>query len=296
MNYSYFSTGHTFIRRTLEPGGIRLIAHPSQVILAERFAEPFQLCSVSLLRVGPQSEPEQVLDEMEKVGDTLGRYGGWRMPGPSEMAALCFSRQAAGARILTLPQETLQLLDQHPLILAGVSFAFGGVVPGPLLTLMVQLYDMRRFTDPENPERASRLKSFFRLTNPNAVRRVLKLQHISQDDPDYLTYLCLSTWNAGPLAFLSEAQVRRNPHAFLFRDYFEHRKKYRSEGRREAEVRAAWRTSQRFVVWLRTLWLSIIDQERFDPAQFFRREDEIEEFRAFIRKLDNDLDNSAKPK
>ena len=287
----YFEDGHTFLYTRQAPGPetIRYLARPDQMhLIRPRVAsgkhEPIFICSENVIKHhkpnGPQDIPEILV---EKGHEPLSTCGGMRRVSDAELSAL----ELPLVNFTCPPDETFFRL--HPVVVGGALFAFASRFTAPFYQLLQEVYDVRRFCNPFREGRWGAFKSFFRLVDSRAVSRVCT-STVSRSD--LRAVLAVMSWRSHPFMDYSREQLEAVPEAFLFRDYREYvnlyQQKYCDD---EADVLATWKTSVRFLNFVRRSWLAGLEGDCLHPEQFFKREDEVERFYEYINVLDNHLDN-----
>ena len=289
MYYAHYIQDHLFLKKVGESKTIRFLNHPYQVKLLERHyrRDPLEVCSLNHFDIKNMHNPEYILGRMEEIPSDAGA-GGWRKLEEPEACALvlgtCPPPTGKISDSFGLQTKTLECLCMHPLVRTGGAFVHGGVIPLSFLSLMIYIYDIRRFND------TSGMKSFFRLDNPNMLIRFFKQKQATTST--VRPSLMFAGWYCSPFRNLPEEMLCKVPQAFLFRDYFDLRRRYEAKyDGQEAQWMAKWRITVRFMNFIRMLWNTGVSGRAFDPGRFFRREDEVESFRAYINKLDLGLDN-----
>lgn len=288
MLYCYQEGKHTYFHaHEGQDGPLRLLLHPSQwgPIRGSYGKRPIEVCSTSL--VDGCETTEQILTRMQAVtAPPIG--GGWRTVKDQEIYALYISRMDALEEMQkpVMRPEVATSLGRHPLIAAGATFAFGSAITLQLITLMQDIHDILRFNDPAHPQRKRRLKSYFRLGGPETIMQLMTGQ-MPSNVSEVRACMAVQSWKMQPLRELERIELASHPEAFLFRDfwaYYDEAKKHHNE--ESAHALALWRTTVRFLVYVRQLWLSGIEVEAFKAERFFKRPDEVEAFLKFTKPVD----------
>ena len=307
MDYLFSYGGHLHVHRLAgNPKVVRFLSHPSQVTYIEKYcntpASRVEVCSVNqfpqldLRDTQEKLDPESVLDCMGKI-KAAPSAGGFRRLTEPEFTALSYASQGDGMQLAQAPESFLRLIDSHPLIKGGVGFAYNhAALPVALLNIMMIVYDIRRFNDPEHPGRYSRLKMFFRLGSPQALFKLHAKQSAGSEltETENRIQLVIQAWMGQEYAFMQPADLEKVPNAFLFRHMYAKKKKYMETGMdaTKAQLMGCWRANLKFLSFIRALWLSKVEDTKFEPQKFFNREDEVESFLQYIKKVDMLLDNS----
>lgn len=285
MLYCYREGKHTYFRaQEGYDGPVRLVLEPSQwESIRHSFGKrPIEVCSVNLVQ--GCSNPDEVLEKMSTV-NALPIGGGWRALLEQEVYALYVSRMNALEELqhFEMRPEVSVSLSRHPLMASGVTFAFGGVLTLQLITLMQDIYDIIRFNDPEHPTRRRKLKAYFRLDNPTTIMQLMTGEtpsNISQ----IRTCIAVQGWKMQPLRELPREQLDAHPEAFLFRDFWTvYDNALKQHNEEQAHCIALWRTTERFLVYVRQLWLSGLRADPFQPERFFKRPDEVDAYLKYTK-------------
>lgn len=295
MYYAFYVGSHLHLRKDGEEDLIRFLGHPRQIGILEQYyrKQKLEICSVNYFDMKKMENPEAVLDRMQEV-PAQPEIGGWRELDEPEAYALMLGTCPPPAGGLPLvhgtSKEAVENMAKHPLVRAGGLFPFGGAMTLSMLSLMIYIYDIRRFADPEHPTRSSQMKSYFRLTSPNALFKFFNEGKASYETVRSALAFC--GWFQCPFNDYDDEAIRHRPEAFLFREASElldhNRKHYNEE---EAKGLAMWKTTVRFMNFTKMLWNTGVSKKPFDPKKFFKREDEVEAFSNFINKFDYGFDN-----
>lgn len=202
--------------------------------------------------------------------------GGWRVAEPIDQRAYELTVRVDD-QIFDLP-----VFQRHPAWVAATYPRGRELVV--ITELLATIVDPRWYINPARFERLSRLYMWLGLT-PLVFHRILA-HGPGKDVLDQRAWLALRAWR-GPAAAENPAVWRDNrpddwagnPRHFLWR----HAASYRDP------VQGLLRATQRYVALVRQYWL---DQLRpayqtcpwFLPEQFFKRQDEAEDFVAFVRR------------
>ena len=302
MDYLFDYDGHLHVHRLADGNKTaRLLAHPSQAARIEGLIadkKKVEICSINqfpALELTDSVKPEEVLDQMGQV-KAEPNAGGFRPISDFELTALKYAYHGEGMELSKAPEGFLRLIDNHPLVRGGVGFAYvHAALPVALLNLMMVIYDIRRFNDPENPGRYSRLRKFFRLSSPQAMLQLHKqLSSAGElDETGKRIQLVIQAWMGQEYAFSQPNDLDNIPSAFLFRHMYERRKSYMSSGveQTRAHIMGCWRANLKFLGFIRSLWLCKVEGSKFEPQKFFNKECEVESFLQYIKKTDKLLDN-----
>lgn len=288
MLYCYQEGKHTYLRAEEGyDGPVRLLLEPSQWNpIRQSFSKrPIEVCSVSLVQ--GCSKPEEVLEKMAAIR-ALPIGGGWRTLREEEVYSLYVARMNALEEMQhpDLRPEVAVSLGRHPLMASGVTFAFGGTLTLQLITLMQDIYDIIRFNDPDHPLRRRRLKSYFRIDNPQTIMHLMTGE-IPANLSEIRACIAVQAWKMQPLRGIEREHLADRPEAFVFRDfwaYYDEALKHHNED--QAHGLALWRTTERFLVYIRQLWLSGLKADIFVPERYFRRQDEVDAFIQYTRPAD----------
>ena len=295
MLYCYQEANHTYFHaHEGRDGPLRLLLHPTQwsAIRGSYGVRPIEVCSTNL--IDGCETVEQVMDRMQGVSaPPIG--GGWRPIREKEIYALYVSRMNALEEMQRdeMRPEVAASLGRHPLISAGVTFAFGSALTLQLITLMQDICDIVRFNDPAHPQRKRRLKSYFRLSGPETIMQLMTGQ-MPSNVSEVRACMAVQAWKMQPLKELERIELASHPEAFLFRDFWAYHDEAAKHHNEEfAHALALWRTTVRFLVYVRQLWLSGLEIEPFKAERFFKRPDEVEAFQQFTRPVTTDPEEAT---
>jgi hypothetical protein len=288
MLYAYQDGAHTHLRQDGEAQKLRLVLVPSQFeLLSDSYTKGKQIEVCSSGSFAHCNSVEQVMDRMSQVR-LPPHNGGWRPLSNEETYALYLAKvdavaQLAGGHLLP---TTHQALAQHPLIKSGISFAYNGEITLSLIQLMQEIYDILRFCSPEHLDGRSRLKSYFRLHRPETIMKLL-IGATPTSVGQVRAVLATHGWRQQPFQTAPRDEIEANPKAFLFRYFFASRDRLRKDNPEErAHGLALWRTTVKYILFVRQLWLNGLGVEPFDPSKFFDRDDEVESFNDYIKPVD----------
>ena len=271
MLYTYQEKGHTHI---LADGGhdgpIRTLMHPSQfdLITEEYENRPIEVCSVNHLT--KWEVPETVPAYMQAV-TAPHHLGGWRRLNETELCALYVSclNSAEEFQLPELRPEVRKGLSMHPLIRAGVTFAYGRKITISLVTIMQEIFDILRFVQPTSPNRQTKLREHFGVLRPNIVRKLLGGQ-VPTDHGELMTTLAIQAWKVQPFGELTREKAEADPQAFLFRMFFDRYHQYtKAQDDETSKTMALWDVTTRYLLLIRQLWLSGFGLVPFAPERFF---------------------------
>ncbi len=293
MLYTYKEKGHThiFAENGLD-GPIRALMHPSQLdLFTDEFDKrPIEVCSVSTIT--KWDKPESLPFSMAEV-TSPHRFGGWRKLTKTELAALVV---ACLDTVDEFQQNELRLpvrnaLKQHPLIQAGVTFAYGKRITISLVTLMQEIFDILRFIQPTSPNRQTRLRSYFGVMKPNIIRSLLN-GRLPDNKLELMTTLIVQAWKVQPFGDLTREQAEADPQAFLFRLFFQRFNDYaKTQDDDTSKSYALWDVTTRYLLFIRQLWLAGIGLVPFEPERFFERKDEVDSFVEYTQPAKEQLDS-----
>jgi hypothetical protein len=202
--------------------------------------------------------------------------------------AVAFAHDNPPDHITFLPMTVYGGLYDHPLVRAGVAFATRGGFTTSLIRMMSEIYDIRRFVDPKHPNRASRLRNYFRLTSPKYLR---------YDDDDYApegdgfrATTVAQSWMLPHLIMLPDDELK-DPCLFLYREVAHWRGRLNKKlGRDESLRQGVWRASLRFLSFVYGLWRGAVTGSGFDPIRFFKSRQLAASYIKYINGFDKSLD------
>jgi len=306
MNYMYEVEGHTHVLRDDGPDGFRLLSHPTQAPLIGRLraAPEARVEVVSLNLVTPKddsNEPGDILEALRTSPGGAPDKGGWREIDAYEHAALELSRRAIEPNLF----DSLfmgSVLENHPAVRQGITFATGGQLNRYTLGLMAEIFDILRFNSRKHdtwgtkhidPPRA--LLTFLKLTTPLEIARAINGE-APKSREGLRAHVALRAWTCTACTAEEEASKDCDncPKGFLTRAQ-------KSGGfmsliditnRYDATVMGLWFATRLFVEFFRRLWTAGVCDREFKPEDFFRQESEVEGFKDYIKELDEKLDNS----
>jgi hypothetical protein len=288
MHYVYEWDGHTHFLSEGSGGPVRLLACPTQVPLITRMLggkESVELCSRVPEIEGP---PERCLARMQSL-KLPPAEGGWRVFNLGECSALGLSRAFLDSKLDSLEsmQTLMEHLGRHPLVRAGGLFHLDGGCSIDFMAYLSCIYDIRRFST------LSKLRSSFKLVSAAGVRE-LSQQGLPFSSISHPVGTAVGAWFCPAFALASADGIRKLPRAFLYRDLLDWRARYeKSHEEFEAALAALWRATLRHLSFTHKLWTAAVLGVPFEPEKFFRRPDEVAEFKSYIARLDSSIDNSA---
>jgi hypothetical protein len=225
--------------------------------------------------------------------------GGWRRINLLERNALLFALTGQGMKMRSAPPSFLNIINDHPLVRGGIAFAYANkALNTRLLGLMVDIYDIRRFVDPARPQSPAKLKTFFRVAGPQTIFGIVEALHSNRplNENETRVEAAWSAWAEQGYSTMPQAEIMATPQAFIYREYHEQRAEYeKTLNRSEATLMASWRTTTRFLSFIKELWQAKIEGVAFKADKFFKRQDEADEFNRYIKDIDNILDSSKDP-
>lgn len=291
MLYLFCNEGHTNILADGPlDGPIKTVLHPSQFkFLSEVFRQrPVEVCSVSAL---DWSDKATLLEQLVCVTQPAAS-GGYRTLDEPELLSLYVAACDPMAELQDgeLRADFLTGLARHPLVKAGVSFAFGKALTIPLIGVMQEVYDVLRFSDSPEQEDDHNILDYFSMITPDQTARLLKSGKVL-GPMDQRAACAISGWKNQPFADLTQDQAESLPEAFLFRRFFELYLTFiKTHNDGDAKAMALFRATQEFIVYIRRLWLDGLGVEPFVPESFFQRDDEVECFLKHVKPADSPLD------
>ena len=296
MYYAFQNEGHQHLLKVAgagDPDTIRFLCHPTQFVFIQRHLHkaPLEMCSLNQLDDAALASPDSALEAMPGI-TAAPEHGGWREPSEAEITALYLGTfgHLPLPTLMGLLEPLRPHVQAHPAIRAGACFPFGGQAPLALVSLLSYMYDIRRFVDPKCPGRPGRMKSYFRLNSPHVL-----LKFFEERAATHATFrpaMAFLAWYSSPYQTLTPKHWTTIPNAFLFRDAYERREEHTQLcPTKEANHLSLWRSTVRFMLFLRMLWTTGLKEKPFVPERFFHREEEIEGFCNFINKPDFRLDN-----
>lgn len=284
MLYAFSNDKHLYLRREGGEDKVRAIAHPCQyAFLAQQFPKQVEVCSVSLLSGEHFKDPDEVLNDMANIKYVPPASGGWHKLTLAEINALKLANYDVISEFKNISDTFKADIEQHPIITAGVGFAFDNEVTLPLVVMMKDIFDIRRFADPSKPKQDGKLKAYYRLVSPRVVFDLLCGIDNKQVDR---AAVAVSSWYVTSRPSLDRDRAISSPREFLARDYFVNLDRFSVDNESSiAHALSIWKTTIRFLVFVRQLWLSEISGEPFKPERFFHREDEVEAFLSYRRDI-----------
>jgi hypothetical protein len=273
------------------PDVVRCVAHPSQLSIMDewRGIRPVEVISISHLHKSmPLSEVCKVLPRIDRPPEA----GGWRKLADMERAALAFGAYGA-ADLLTGGVDDMHILAEgHPAFRGGFGWPYGGDMLSTALVLLGTMYDIFRFTHPtQSVDDVTCLHESFQLSSPALFHRLLDAGFV--DDRTMRPGQAFLAWFPHPFGCGDPRRVDACPEAFLFRGLRRHKEDALADGLHEAAANrlAMYHVTRHYLEFVRETWLSGLGVRPFAPERFFTREDEVESFRAYMKRIDNPLDN-----
>jgi hypothetical protein len=280
MNYIYVHNEDRHILRYGDDKLVRCVRHPTQRDLVQSLLEqhvPVQLCS-SWRVPGHSSNPSEALDKMYGLSNHIPGYaGGWRDADDFDIATLELADRAP-EDVYAYGNDVVKLIRRHPAIEAGVAFAFNGVITSNVSLLLRHIGDITRFVDPDHPLRGAPLRSYYRVVTPKYLKSFCAK---AKTDSANRAGIAFMAWNVNP--FIDKEWKIEEPHAFLARYMLE--RKRRAEVFHEeydAKIEAIWRTTVKFLDFLRLIWLEQLGGPKFDPYRFFDRKEDAGKFAQYV--------------
>lgn len=300
MNSAIVRNGETYVLRGGGPV-YRIWAHPSQVPLIRQLSSRHrvELCSVSLLNAAGAPFDQNCLEYLAGPLTLPAGAGGPRPLSAGELAALelaSVSDQELLEYVVASPDKStiLGAIERHPAVRSGLGFAFNTMLNFSLIRVLRMVYDIRRFGSLAHPGRMGRFKMFFRLASPRLFFALYK--HGGPPDTELLdrTGALVASWVDHPFYHLTVDGLS-NPERFLFREYKHRRSELgKVKNSEEAEVLSVWQTSARLGAFIYRLWVHGVGDTSFAPELFFNRQDEVDEFKKYIKTLDKRGDGFTK--
>ncbi len=211
----------------------------------------------SILAIGPR----ETLINMRQAAATAPSRGGWHVMTASDYPAYAMAAQIRRDRGVTA--ETVAMLAKHPAYPA-LSF-IGHVDAGCLCLLIAAILDPRWYVDPDAPDRNGRLKCYLGMISGQVT---------GSPGRRHRRGLVTSTWKTTDSVPAGVA----SPGYFLWRYW----------ARVEGDVaKADLRTGQRFIAYLKAVWLcGMLDgawcgDGLFVPEYFFDTAETVEAWRDF---------------
>lgn len=279
MHYVFALKGNTYIRKVSDTDTFRILSHPYQYHLIKECQGlgKVEICSLNQFDLDRSDDPDYMLETMDgsaqmKVPPNVGGFRPLTTPEESALYLGIAPFDSYGTSPLFIKNLTL-----HPTVGSGIAFAFGGDISDALVKMLAFIYDIRRFVDPEHPTRNSRLKSFFKLATPKPLVQFLGSQIV--DELTARPSMAMLGWYLHPYHQMSREEHDANPAAFLFRDaqvYLDEYSKLYSID--EARPLALWKTTNRFLMFTKMMWVAGVSDNPFVPERFFKRQDESDAF------------------
>lgn len=293
----YDHRGHIHVLRTEGgPDVNRGFAHTSQYPMLKQLArakERLEVCSVNWIKKGQPKEGSDLLELLSKL-DAPASAGGWR-PAGQDMVCLevaNFNPLATVMGIDSGPND--KVFSQHPAVREGFLFPFPDGIPLCAMSVLRMVYDMRRFTDPDNARKRLFLRDHFKLFTPQRFFKIFRSDDGVVESGDVPLKIMLDAWYEQPLNSVDPNSKRAKAgRAFLFRKYREVvREMEKNHSEEKAIAYGLWKTTAMFCDFLQLTWQAGLGDKEFDPVRFFDDEKTVEEFYTFIKRVDKGLDIS----
>jgi len=282
MDYIYDDhNGERYVLRYGDDKLVRCVRHPSQLDLVKSLLAqhvPTQLCSSWRVMGCGGDKPQNTPEAMYTVGNHVPGYaGGWRDADDFDIAILELARVNA-RDVYAYGDNVIDLIKRHPAIEAGIAFAFNGAITNNVSLLLRHIGDVTRFVDPDRPLRGAPMRSYYRVVTPKYIKSFCAKEKTVSADRAGLAFMA---WNSNP-AVNKEWKIEE-PHAFLARYMLD--RKHRAEGfidEYDAKIEAIWRTTVKFLDFMRLIWLDKLGGPKFDPYRFFARKEDAEKFIQYV--------------
>lgn len=237
------------------PSNANLIAH-LYTLKARDELSGLEVCSPLVCSAAAdRTKPEVTLFNMRQWALSPS-VGGWHEVTAQDYAIYAMVAQLVAGDL----KRAMEFLPEHPVTLAAQFVCCDSVA---LTKLLGAIVDPRWFVDPDNPDRLSKLFSFLGL-DPATERASGRRSAYRERNQ-----LVASCWRSGPE---QGSDGKPGP-----RSYFHRYHRELIEGK-EVGWKADLRTAQRFVAFLRQVWVDAIYpmpnpwmEPLFETERFFRR-------------------------
>lgn len=231
-----------------------------------------ELCTPAICKTNvDRGDPEKILTKMRKV-DRASSVGGWHVMDRTDYPTYAIASYLNKTGLVD--DNVRRLLKEHP-IWPIISF-----IPhldiDMSARLVAEIVDPRWYVDIKHASRGSKLRSYLGLDIPY-MKNVLNGRMDSVYEKR--CSIVLNTWNND-----DDNSMLENPYYFLYRVM----KGYREKGK---EVIAYLRASQKFIEFVRLVWLAYLGintkqlESLFVPEYFFKQEAETIAFKEHFKRI-----------
>lgn len=235
-----------------------------------------ELCGPNICRTNEERENAEFTLYAMRAVNTAGSMGGWHAMQHADYCSYALSSHIQ--KVEKIDDHARRLLKSHPLwpIISFVPHLDIDACSHLIATIL----DPRWYVCNKHPNRGSKLRAYLGLDKRTVAAEFASVikkstSHVKQVYRQRCK-MVIHGWN-GP----NNLNLIEHPNYFLFRIF-----KDKSE---KGAVERTLRTSQKFVEFIRLTWLALLAgqskqlESLFVPEYFFKRKDEADAFRNYIR-------------
>jgi hypothetical protein len=250
---------------------------------------PWYVCSKNLISSNQlkASTPESLLALFRSILDEEDSRGGPRPLSEHDKVCCRLRLQVRESSTLKSPVSSriLGTIAKHPAFHGGLGFMCADVICAPMVNTLNAIYDIRRFVARDVGRTRNKLRSYFRMTNPETLikahNKASEYRALSVAEARLL-WLAYS-WQL-PTEYFSQNVINAMPHMFLMREFHNYIDRFREQGNADDEATdlGVFRTTLRALEFINLTWLSGLNYVKFDPFKFFKLREEAEAFSDYI--------------
>lgn len=288
----YRHRGETYILKDNDGQDVRLSVFeptnfPLIVDASLDDAQPWYVCSPNVLSTEILHRAHNGLNLCREAFKTSLEKGGPRRLSEFDKACCRLRLKVSDDDSLfgVSGDDMAEIVETHPAFFGGLCFMCADVVCAPLINTLNAIYDIRRFVSRGAGRTRNKLRSYFRLTNPEALLKAKRKmdQREPLTPPEIRLLSLVYSWQT-PSESFSRNILPALPHMFLMREWDEYSSMFEEQGVDEdtAIDLGVFRTTLRALEFLHLTWMSGLGDLEFDPYRFFKRREEAEAFLDYL--------------